>query len=72
MITANDELQLLSEATPWLDENEMAEMKPIQYKSRDGLTIHGYLTIPKGMKAKNLTSHSQSTCRTTMAKFMGI
>ena len=50
----NDELQLISKATPWLDENEMAEMKPIQYTSRDGLTIHGYLTIPKGMEAKNL------------------
>ena len=51
---ANDDLQLLSQATPWLKENEMAEMKPIQYKSRDGLTIHGYLTIPKGMEAKKL------------------
>ncbi|MBI9069944.1 MAG: S9 family peptidase [Salinivirgaceae bacterium] len=51
---ANDNLKLLSKATPWLDENEMAEMKPIQYKSKDGLTIHGYLTIPKGMEAKDL------------------
>ncbi len=51
---ANDKLQLIGNATPWLEENEMAEMKPIQYTSRDGLTIHGYLTIPKGMKAENL------------------
>jgi dipeptidyl aminopeptidase/acylaminoacyl peptidase len=51
---SNDKLQLIGKATPWLDENEMAEMKPIQYTSRDGLTIHGYLTIPKGMMAKNL------------------
>lgn len=51
---ANDNLQLISKATPWLDEYEMAEMKPIEYKSRDGLTIHGYLTIPKGMEDKNL------------------
>jgi dipeptidyl aminopeptidase/acylaminoacyl peptidase len=50
----NDQLQLISKATPWLDENEMAEIKPIQYNSRDGLTIHGYLTIPKGIEAKNL------------------
>jgi len=49
-----DELKFISEATPWLEENEMAEMKPIQYTARDGLTIHGYLTIPKGMEAKNL------------------
>ncbi|MDO9069006.1 MAG: S9 family peptidase, partial [Deltaproteobacteria bacterium] len=50
----NDKLQLLSKATPWLKETEMAEMKPIQYKSRDGLIIHGYLTVPKGRKAENL------------------
>ena len=28
--------------------------KPIQYKSRDGLTIHGYLTLPLGRDPKNL------------------
>jgi len=50
----NDELRLTGNATPGLDENEMAEMSPIQFKSRDGLTIHGYLTIPKGMEAKDL------------------
>jgi dipeptidyl aminopeptidase/acylaminoacyl peptidase len=32
----------------------MADMKSISYKSRDGLTIHGYLTLPSGLKAKNL------------------
>jgi dipeptidyl aminopeptidase/acylaminoacyl peptidase len=39
---------------PWLNENDMAEMKPISYKSRDGLTIHGYLTLPKGRGEKAL------------------
>jgi dipeptidyl aminopeptidase/acylaminoacyl peptidase len=29
-------------------------MKPIEYQSRDGLTIHGYLTLPLGREAKNL------------------
>ena len=28
--------------------------KPIQYKSADGLTIHGYLTLPKNKIAQNL------------------
>lgn len=32
----------------------MASVKPVEYKSRDGLTIHGYLTLPKGIEAKNL------------------
>lgn len=44
----------LSNPYPWLDENNMAEMKPITYQSRDGLTIHGYLTLPNGKEAKNL------------------
>ena len=42
------------ELSPWLNEQEMADMRPISYKSRDGLTIHGYLTLPKGKEAKNL------------------
>jgi dipeptidyl aminopeptidase/acylaminoacyl peptidase len=39
---------------PWLEEENMAQVKPISYQSRDGLTIHGYLTIPKGSEGKNL------------------
>ena len=48
------ELNKIADVSPWLDENNMAEMKPIQYTSRDGLTIHGYLTLPKGREPKNL------------------
>ena len=51
---ATKSLELLAELTPWLPEGELATMKPIQYKSRDGLTIHGYLTLPKGVPPKNL------------------
>ena len=32
----------------------MSEMKAIRYKSSDGLEIPAYLTLPKGMEAKNL------------------
>jgi dipeptidyl aminopeptidase/acylaminoacyl peptidase len=49
-----NEFRKLVDISPWLNEDELSEMKPISYKSRDGLTIHGYLTLPKGMKAKNL------------------
>ena len=49
-----DELQLLCDRTPWLKEEQLAEMKPITYTSRDGMTIHGYLTLPKGRAAKDL------------------
>lgn len=51
---AKKQLKKLVDISPWLDEKNMAEMKPIQYKSRDGLTIHGYLTLPKGVEPKNL------------------
>ena len=44
----------LVDVSPWINEDDMAVMKPIKYQSRDGLTIHGYLTLPKGIEAKNL------------------
>lgn len=47
-------LTKLADVSPWLDEKQMATMKPIQYKSRDGLTINGYLTLPNGVDAKKL------------------
>jgi len=49
-----DKLEKLADFMPQLKEDNMAEMKPVQYTSRDSLTIHGYLTIPKGVEAKNL------------------
>ncbi|PTN03798.1 S9 family peptidase [Mangrovibacterium marinum] len=49
-----DQFEKLADFMPQLKEDNMAEMKPIAYRSRDGLTIHGYLTIPKGVEAKNL------------------
>jgi dipeptidyl aminopeptidase/acylaminoacyl peptidase len=39
---------------PKLEGLTLAAMKPISYKSRDGLTIHGYLTLPPGVEAKKL------------------
>ncbi len=49
-----DRLDKLVEVSPWLNEDELAEMKPISYQSRDGLTINGYLTLPIGGASKNL------------------
>jgi len=49
-----NKLDELGKVSPWLNEDDMAEMKPIEYKSRDGLIIHGYLTFPKGSDGKNL------------------
>ncbi|MBN1300601.1 MAG: S9 family peptidase [Melioribacteraceae bacterium] len=50
----SDELTKLADISPWLNENDLAHMKPVSYKSRDGLTIHGYLTLPLYKTPKNL------------------
>ena len=44
----NDDMDKIVDVSPWIDENEMATVNPITYTSRDGLKIHGYLTLPKG------------------------
>lgn len=38
---------LLYDLMPQLKEEDMAEMRPIKFTSRDGLTIYGYVTLPK-------------------------
>ena len=44
----------LFSAKPEIDPKLMADMRPISFQSRDGLTIHGYLTLPPGSSGKNL------------------
>ncbi len=48
------DLKKLTDVSPWLNENDLSDQKPITYKTRDGLIIHGYLTLPKGVDPKNL------------------
>lgn len=45
--TKSKTTKLLFDLMPQLKEDDMAEMRPIEFKSRDGLTIHGYITLPK-------------------------
>lgn len=53
--TYNDnKLVELGDVNPSINLEDMAEMKPISYKTRDGLTVDGYLTLPKGKKETNL------------------
>jgi dipeptidyl aminopeptidase/acylaminoacyl peptidase len=51
---ASGKLDYLAEVAPWLKEQDLAEMKPVSYTSRDGLTINGYLTLPKGVAPSKL------------------
>ena len=45
---------LLFTAQPKLEGLPLAEMKPVVIKSRDGLSLNSYLTLPVGLTAKNL------------------
>ncbi|MCU7999857.1 alpha/beta hydrolase family protein [Shewanella sp. SM95] len=47
-------LEYLAAAKKWLDPEQMADVKPITFTSRDGKQLHGYLTLPFGKEAKNL------------------
>lgn len=49
-----DSLSKLAEINPKIAAQDMAPTTPISYQSRDGLTIHGYLTLPQGREAKKL------------------
>ena len=54
---AKDSLQKIVDISPWLKEEELAEMVPIEYSARDSVKIQGYLTLPAGYTmetAKNL------------------
>jgi len=42
-----DSLAEVYDLMPQLKEEDMAEMRPISFKSRDGITLHGYITLPK-------------------------
>jgi len=49
-----DTIKKIGDVGPWINENDMCDMKIIQYTSRDGLTLNGYLTLPKNSDGKNL------------------
>lgn len=50
---AADRLTKLADVAPWIDEKQMAAMLPIEYTSRDGERIEGYLTLPVGYTMKS-------------------
>jgi len=47
-------LTRLFDVAPWLDPDEMAEMRPIRFAARDGLIVHGYLTVPRDVEPRDL------------------
>jgi dipeptidyl aminopeptidase/acylaminoacyl peptidase len=54
LLDASGKATFLMASRDWIDPAKMAESQPIQFKARDGLTVHGYLTVPNGSDGKNL------------------
>jgi dipeptidyl aminopeptidase/acylaminoacyl peptidase len=52
--TRSAALTKIADRNPWLKQADLAEMKPIEYTARDGLVIHGYLTLPRGAAGRPL------------------
>nr|WP_294896593.1 prolyl oligopeptidase family serine peptidase [uncultured Pedobacter sp.] len=52
--TQQRKLQKIADVNSAINPENMCEMKPVSYKTRDGLTIQGYLTLPLGKSKKNI------------------
>jgi dipeptidyl aminopeptidase/acylaminoacyl peptidase len=51
---AKGKIKRLLAARPWIKPEQMGERRPLSYKTRDGRTIHGFLTLPAGRDPKQL------------------
>jgi dipeptidyl aminopeptidase/acylaminoacyl peptidase len=52
--TVNKKAQLLLSRRDWVDQANMAQMRPLQFAARDGQILHGFLTLPPGSDGKHL------------------
>ena len=50
---SKDELRPLATRMPWIKPEQMAKTFPVKFVARDGLEIHGYMTVPVGQKPVN-------------------
>jgi dipeptidyl aminopeptidase/acylaminoacyl peptidase len=48
------EMHAVVDPYPRIDPSRLAEVRPIRYQARDGLSLRGYLTLPNGRKPTNL------------------
>ncbi len=44
----------MGSARSWIDPDQMSERRAIEFKARDGQSIHGIITLPKGHEPQNL------------------
>lgn len=52
--TVSESAQRLASRREWLDPLKMAEAKPVRLRARDGLDLHGYLTVPLQSSGRQL------------------
>ena len=57
---------------PALERYTLAPMQPVAYTARDGLTIHGYLTMPAGVAARDLPAVVLRARRALGARHVGL
>lgn len=51
---AKNQLELIAKSRNWVKPELMAERRFIQYRGRDGMMVPAYLTLPRGVEARNL------------------
>lgn len=48
------QLEKIMTRRPWINPENMAEMQPIRFKARDGLTLNGYILYPRDREQSDL------------------
>ena len=51
---SNGSARFLMRNRDWIDPAKSASVRPFTLRARDGLTLHGYLTLPNGSDGRNL------------------
>lgn len=46
--------RFLMQGAAWIDPERMAEMTPFSFTNREGMTLYGYITVPRGSNGKGL------------------
>jgi dipeptidyl aminopeptidase/acylaminoacyl peptidase len=52
--TVEKKARLLASRSSWIDPSQSAQVRPVALKARDGLPLHGFLTVPNGKEARQL------------------
>ncbi len=52
--TVEKKATLLASRSSWIDPSQSAQVRPVALKARDGLPLHGFLTVPNGRDARRL------------------